>query len=68
MQQVVDAVKTDDSRKTLTISADLLNVLKALKQTTQFSAPENWDFCVTRPGRPPALLLHRSEAGIATGR
>ena len=44
VQQVVDDVKTDDSRKTLTISADLLNVLKAWKQTTQFSAPEDWIF------------------------
>ena len=38
VQQIVDDVKTDDSRKTLTISADLLDVLKAWKQTTQFSA------------------------------
>ena len=44
VQQVVDDVKTDDSRKTLTISADLLNVLKAWKQVTQFSDPEHWVF------------------------
>jgi len=44
VQQVVDDVKTDDSRKTLTISEDLLNVLKAWKQTTQFSANEDWIF------------------------
>ena len=44
VQQVVDDVKTDDSRKTLTISEDLLNVLKAWKQITQFSAPEDWIF------------------------
>jgi integrase len=44
VQQVVDDVKTDDSRKTLTISADLLGVLKAWKQITQFSAPEDWIF------------------------
>ena len=44
VQQVVDDVKTDDSRKTLTISEDLLAVLKAWKQTTQFSAPEDWIF------------------------
>jgi integrase len=44
VQQIVDDVKTDESRKTLTISDDLLNVLKAWKQTTQFSANEDWIF------------------------
>jgi integrase len=44
VQQVVDEVKTDESRKTLTIAQDLLNVLKAWKQTTRFSTPENWIF------------------------
>jgi integrase len=44
VQQVVDDVKTDDSRKTLTISEELLNVLKIWKQKTQFSALEHWVF------------------------
>ena len=44
VQQIVDDVKTDDSRKTLTIADDLLDVLKAWKQTTQFSALEDWIF------------------------
>jgi integrase len=44
VQQIVDDVKTDDSRKTLTIANDLLDVLKVWKQTTQFSAPEDWMF------------------------
>jgi integrase len=44
VQQVVDDVKTDDSRKTLTISEELLNVLKIWRQKTQFSAPEHWVF------------------------
>ena len=44
VQQIVDDVKTDDSRKTLTISDDLLNVLKVWKQKTQFSANEDWIF------------------------
>ena len=44
VQQIVDDVKTHDSRKTLTISDELLNVLKAWKQVTQFSAPEDWIF------------------------
>jgi len=44
VQQVVDDVKTDDSRKTLTICEDLLAVLKVWKQTTKFSGPEDWVF------------------------
>ncbi|PYX26233.1 MAG: hypothetical protein DMG82_02575 [Acidobacteria bacterium] len=44
VQQIVDDVKTDDSRRTLTISDDLLEVLKVWKQTTQFSASEDWMF------------------------
>ena len=44
VQQVVDGVKTDDSHKTLTVSTDLLNMLAAWKQTTQFSAPEDFIF------------------------
>jgi len=44
VQQVVDDVKTDDSRKTLTIAKELLDVLKVWKQKTQFSAPEDWVF------------------------
>ena len=44
VQQIVDDVKTDDSRRTLTIASELLDVLKLWKQTTQFSAPENWIF------------------------
>jgi integrase len=44
VQQVVDDVKTEDSRKTLTIADDLLEVLKCWKQTAQFSAPEDWIF------------------------
>ena len=44
VQQVVDDVKTEDSRKTLTIAGDLLEVLKVWKQATQFSAPEDWIF------------------------
>jgi integrase len=44
VQQIVDDVKTDDSRKTLTIASDLLAVLKSWKQATQFSTPEDWIF------------------------
>ncbi len=44
VQQIVDDVKTEESRKTLTICEDLLKVLKAWKQLTQFSANEDWIF------------------------
>jgi integrase len=42
--QHVDEVKTTESRKTLTISSELLTVLKKWKQTTQFSDSDNWVF------------------------
>src|SRR5579871_602141 len=44
VQQIVDDVKTEDSRKTLTIANELLELLKAWKQKTQFSAPDDWIF------------------------
>jgi integrase len=44
VQQIVDDVKTDDSRRTLTIASDLVDVLKVWKQATQFSASEDWMF------------------------
>jgi integrase len=44
VQQIVDDVKTDDSRKTLTIANELLDVLKVWKQKAPFSAPEDWIF------------------------
>jgi integrase len=43
-QQIVDDVKTDDSRRTLTIASDLLDVLKLWKQQTQFPAQDDWMF------------------------
>jgi integrase len=44
VQQIVDDVKTDESRRTLIIASDLLEVLKRWKQVTQFSSPEDWIF------------------------
>jgi integrase len=44
VQQVVDDVKTDDSRRTLNIAKDLLEVMKVWKQATPFSRPEDWMF------------------------
>jgi integrase len=42
--QNIDDVKTDGSRKQLTIDRDILVVLKTWKQTTQFSTNEDWIF------------------------
>ncbi len=42
--QVVDEVKTAESRRALHIDNELLNTLKLWKQTTQFCGPEDWMF------------------------
>jgi len=44
VRQIVDTPKTDSSRKSLAIDQELLEVLKAWKQATQFSAEEDWIF------------------------
>ena len=42
--QVVDEVKTAESRRALHIDNEMLNTLKLWKQTTQFCGPEDWMF------------------------
>jgi len=44
VKQIVDDVKTDSSRRSLAIDRDLLEVIRVWKQTTQFSAEEDWIF------------------------
>ena len=44
VKQIVDDVKTDSSRKFLAVDKELLGVLRVWKQTTQFSAEEDWIF------------------------
>ena len=44
VEQNVDDVKTQDSRRTLTVAKELLNVLKVWKQATQFPADGDWLF------------------------
>ena len=44
VEQNVDDVKTEDSRRTLTVAKELLDVLKVWKQTTEFSTNEDWIF------------------------
>jgi integrase len=44
VEQNVDDVKTDGSRKSLNIDKELLELLKLWKQKTQFSSSEDWIF------------------------
>lgn len=44
VKQIVDDVKTDSSRKFLAVDKELLELLRVWKQTTQFSAEEDWIF------------------------
>ena len=50
VEQHVDDVKTDSSRKALSVAGELLERLKLWKQTTQFPADEDWIFA-----SPPKL-------------
>lgn len=44
VEQNVDDVKTQDSRRTLTVAKELVEVLKVWKQATQFPADGDWLF------------------------
>src|ERR1700704_525473 len=44
VRQQVDDVKTDYSRKQMSIDGDMLEKLKAWKQATQFAASDDWVF------------------------
>jgi len=44
VRQIVDDVKTDSSRKSLTIGKELLEALKTWKQATEFPGSEDWIF------------------------
>ena len=44
VRQRVDDVKTETSHKAITITGTMIEALKAWKQTTQFSAEEDWIF------------------------
>ncbi len=44
VRQIVDDVKSEESRKQMAIDSSLIDVLKRWKQTTQFSAQEDWIF------------------------
>jgi integrase len=44
VRQIVDDVKTVNSGRALPVGAEMLDVLKAWKQASQFSTPEDWMF------------------------
>lgn len=44
VNQQLDQVKTPESQQSLCTAAEILDALKLWKQTTQFSAPEDWMF------------------------
>jgi hypothetical protein len=44
VRQRIDDVKTDESRKAITVTQTMIEALKLWKQTTQFSAQEDWIF------------------------
>jgi len=44
VRQRVDEVKTETSRKAITVTETMSEILKAWKQTTQFPAQEDWIF------------------------
>ncbi len=50
VEQTVDDVKTTGSRRALHITGEMIDTLKLWKQTTQFSAQEDWIFA------PPSQL------------
>ena len=68
VQQIVDDVKTDDSRKTLTIAADLLDVLKLVEANNSVLRAGGLDFRFARSDRQTAVVLHGCKAGVATRR
>lgn len=59
VKQIVDDVKTNCSARTMVCADELLEVLNRWKQTTQFSAPDDWIFA-----SPSKLVVCR--LGIAT--
>jgi integrase len=74
VRQHVDDVKTETSQRRMSLDAGLLEILKAWKQTTQFSAQEDWVFASPAVGPrlpwsyPQILRLFdkmASDAGIA---
>jgi len=73
--QRVDAVKTETSQQTVTVSTSVLEVLKRWKQTTQFSAQGDWIFASpTQLGKLPWsypyvwLMFQNAASGAGIGK
>jgi len=59
VRQQIDDVKTIYSQKQISVNSEMLEVLKAVRQTTQFSASENWVFASpVQLGRLPWSYPH----------
>jgi len=66
--QNVDEVKTVASRKQMTLAPELLEILKKWKQTTQFSAVDDWVFASpAQIGRMPISYCNYERQLIAAG-
>jgi hypothetical protein len=62
--QIVDDVKSEESRKKLHIDSDVLATLKLWKQTTQFSVQEDWIFFFSGTAWQVAVVLQSSLARV----
>jgi len=64
VEQTVDDVKTDSSRKALTIAAELLEPLKTWKQSSPFPSESDWIFASPlKLGRLPYLNARDCKIG-----
>ena len=60
--QIVDEVKTTGSRRSMPLDTELLKVLKRWKQTTEFSANDDWIFASpVQLGRLPTPIVASGE-------
>ena len=72
VHQKVDDVKTPESQRTMDVAPDLLDVLKAWKQLSEFSGTEDWVFASpVKIGRLPisyaGVCRALSKAGVRSG-
>lgn len=72
VEQHVDDVKTNGSRRSLTVASELMQVLQLWKQATQFSAESDWVFASpVKIGRQPysytGVWRELQRAGEAAG-
>jgi len=59
VRQTVDDVKTKESAQAMTIADELLDVLKVWRQSTEFSADDDWMFASpVKLGRQPFSYTH----------